>query len=200
MTKQKLTRDEKRQAERAAAVAVRLQEWKASFLRRQARKVYTREAAFSDGADRCAQALYELLYRYEDGKNDLRKKVGYLQDELARAMQRLAANERAAEYSDGLIGRRGLDIDELAAKVTTAAEMIARVAWIGEWRVREIETEQERAKADRDATLRVVQESDGWRIKQGADYFRFGDETPAYATEELAWAAMHVVVEGRTID
>jgi hypothetical protein len=204
-------REAEREAIRAEQFTKRVNEFKATFLERQARRIYNKTAVFSDG-DRVGYVLYDMVFNVEELRKDLRRRIESCQQLLTDATVRMEAGLSPGWYSDGILASSGREVDELTMKHKVTCEHLAKVARATGWRVRELEDDVTRAKQDELANVCVVKSlaepgfvvylksDDTARLAYlGPDGFTADGHRVTYATEELAWSALHVYVNGRTL-
>lgn len=208
----KMTREEKRAADAAAARSARIAEFKKSFARSTGRRIYTDAAAWTaeESGDRSGQALYELVHDFARVKVQLIREVDSCAASMAEMQARIAAGRDAMMWSNGICGRYGADIDKYHAQLETLRKAIAVTAIATGWRVREIEADVETKAFDEQACIDVVGGAGRFWIRKtdaaGVETFFFNGtefvETAlgmSFYTEDDAYAALAVLVTGRTI-
>lgn len=221
----KMTREEKKAVEAADRYTKRVNEFKAGFLKDRSRRVWTRKDAFecADAYDGCVvpdmtgMSLYDLIHKFTDAKDRLSREMRNCMESLEEMRLRLDShNQDPMTWSNGLCARYGTDIDKYAVQMEAMRSAIHAVAQGSNWRVREIESSSDQAFADSCARIDVVACGGGFGIRQIAiepgdtcGWFSpnsgsspiesFQANGVQFDTEELAWAAMALIVTGREL-
>lgn len=223
-------REAQKAAERAARIAAyrsaQVLQFKNTFLKAQARRVYTERVAFDEAGDgrSAALAIYSMVDSFKSASQRLTREMERASEALAESMARVSSGRDPFNWSNGFTGRYGADIDRYAVQVETLRTGIQALASSTGWRVREVEADYVRKASDLQARVAVVPAADGrWLVRrnglndatgstsdawlaaqdlqQDGELFSSGGELAVhYETEELAWSAVHVLVHGRTID
>lgn len=226
----KMTREERQAAKEAEAARVRaeghsrrVQEFKATFLKQQARRIYSEKAVWDmdrnvdpTGAA-SGNAIYALVYEFKNTRVQLERELSRATAAMSDAVARMAAGRDPFDWSNGFTGRYGADIDQYATRLETLRKSIQSLADVTGWRVREVEAGTLAKRLDELATLDVVPCGGSWAVRKTIDVQvdgetrggagwrwldadgTYGDTGVIYATEELAWCALHVAAHGQTL-
>lgn len=203
----RMTREEKsiarqraNDAERAARAAADIAEFREKFTRACQRRIYDDRVVWQadrDG-DRTAMALYSAVDEYKRIREQLGREMRACREALDDMLLRFDRGQDPMYWSNGLTGRYGVDIDKYSTQAEAVKKTIVTLAYAGRWRVREIESAAETAKADRLATAVIQKESDDkWRIKFGFDYATMPGSSellPGYDTEDDAWRSLRSLI------
>lgn len=196
----RMTYEEKKQRQQAAEQA-RLEreaaEFRKTFERLQARRVYSDQLAYEiheATGDRVPYALGSLVDHVKRVRRQLATCMARAVRDLQDAQARMDAGRDPAWHSQGILGQDGLEVDALAHELKTQVQAVATMAHATGYRVREIETRTEQAKWDALQNVVITQIADGWILENT------GDDTvqaTVYQNEVLALSALHVLVHGR---
>lgn len=198
----RMTREEKQAAAAKEAQTKKVNEIRQRFAKARALRTYDDRLAWETLDDKGAQALYELVHRYNSCADDLRKRTERLVEEMQRALHKMEANEADVFSYSNPIATSGSDIEALHTTRKVLTESIRTLAWATGFWVPQIASMRQRERHRLLCGIDVVQSGGGYGVRMldgetatwlAADGTLQADGV-TYETEELAWLAAGALV------
>ena len=197
-----------REAAQAERLAQATAEFRERFLADKATPVLTREAGYADlvSGERNAVAwtLVLLVRDFTRATEQLVRELKGCAQDVQDGLARVEKGRDAFWHSNGLSGRRALDIDRYDRERETLRKAIVEVGYATGWYVPEVYSVAENEARAASLQLDVVAAGGGFGVRKDGLWFHaetaeFLAVGTLYETEDAAWQALHVAAYGRPV-